>query len=128
MPFATRELRNEYERKRIAARRAAYFQDKECLKCGSKEKLENHHRDRSTKVASCVWSWSAERQTIELAKCDVLCKVCHRKITSEQNKQDFSTPLLEKKHGTDNTYNTHHCRCELCRDWKRRSRTIYPHG
>jgi hypothetical protein len=128
MPFATREAQLAYQRQWKAARRAAWFKDKECLRCGTKDTLENHHRDRTTKTASDVWSWSIERRDIELAKCDVLCKVCHREITSEQNKQDFSTPLQNKKHGTDNTYNRHHCRCELCREWKRKSRTIYPNG
>ena len=128
MPFATRELQNEYNRKWLAARRAAWFKDKACIKCGSKESLENHHRDRATKVASAVWSWSQARRNAELEKCDVMCKRCHREITSEQNIQDFSTPLIEKKHGTDNTYNRHHCRCELCKEWKRMSRTIYPNG
>ena len=122
MPFATREAQRAYQNKWKAARRTAWFKDKACIKCGSTEKLENHHRDRTTKIASDVWNWSQERRDAELSKCDVLCKGCHREITSEQNKQDFSTPLAEKKHGTDNTYNRHRCRCELCRAWKRSSR------
>ena len=128
MPFATVEDKRRYQVKWKSDRRRAWFKDQVCTKCGATQNLELHHRDRATKITSDVWSWALERRDSEIAKCDVLCKVCHREITSEQNKADFSTPLLEKKHGTDNTYNRHHCRCEVCREWKRQSRTIYPNG
>jgi hypothetical protein len=122
MPFATIQIKREYQRQWKMARRVAWFKDKVCTKCGATESLELHHRDPKTKVTSNVWSWAKVRRDAELAKCDVLCWTCHRDITSEQNIVWFSTPLSEKKHGTDNTYNRHHCRCEVCREWKRSSR------
>ena len=112
------EAKREYNRVWMAARRAYWFADKFCVKCGSKEKLENHHIDPSTKVSHCVWSWSQQRRDAELAKCEVLCEGCHQNKTNIQLKEQFSTPLSEKKHGTNNTYNRHKCRCDLCKGWR----------
>ena len=102
------EQKREYDRKYVAARRAAWFKDKICVKCGTTENLENHHLDPSTKVASCVWTWAIERRDAELAKCEVLCFDCHVLETAKQ----VAKPLV---HGTRTAYDSkHHCRCADC--------------
>lgn len=77
MPFASREQKRAYQREWMRRRRVAFFADKSCLHCGATEDLEIHHRDPAEKVAHAIWSWSEERRTAELAKCDVLCAPCH---------------------------------------------------
>jgi hypothetical protein len=46
--------------------------------------LDFHHRDRKTKVAGvnrmAQWGYSETRLRAEIAKCDVLCANCHRKV------------------------------------------------
>lgn len=54
-----------------------------CRQCGSGERLEVDHIDPAQKVSHTVWSWKPERREEELKKCQVLCRVCHRKKTSE---------------------------------------------
>ncbi len=45
MPFKNHEARLVYSRKWAADRRAAFFLDKECAWCGSRENLELDHID-----------------------------------------------------------------------------------
>lgn len=78
--------KREYQRKWIANRRAEFFKDKSCAKCGSTESLELDHIDRLTKVSNSIWSWSQVRREEELAKCQVLCSDCHLKKTSQEAK------------------------------------------
>lgn len=107
---ACREAINTYQRARRQERRAAYFADKTCVKCGSSRNLVNHHRDARTKGANfnTVWGWSEPRREVELAKCDVLCKGCHSKL---HNKKRIK-PIV---HGTLNAYIHRVCRCDECR-------------
>ena len=77
MPYADRLKQNEWARKWIAARRAAFFNGKSCAKCGSCGRLELDHIDPETKVHHSIWSWSESRRVIETAKCQVLCHACH---------------------------------------------------
>lgn len=56
-----------------------------CIKCGESHPatLEFHHRDSDSKVnniANLVRQWSIARLKTEIAKCDVLCANCHRKL------------------------------------------------
>ncbi len=111
----TGEQKKEYQRQWMARRRAEWFADKLCVVCGTKENLELHHIDPETKVHHCVWSWSKARRDAELAKCEVRCEEHHKVATKEQQ----STPLSEKKHGTWITYGRYGCRCEECREWQR---------
>jgi 5-methylcytosine-specific restriction endonuclease McrA len=78
----------KYQREWRAARRAAFFADKSCVRCGSTEQLELDHIDPSTKDATlkalhtaAFWSWSMKRIEAEIAKCQVLCRDCHEKKT-----------------------------------------------
>jgi hypothetical protein len=112
----SKEQQREYQRVWIAARRAAWFKDKYCVKCGSIENLENHHLDPSQKISSSVWSWSLEKRDAELAKCEVLCYDCHLVETILQ--------LAKFEHGVRSTYMNHGCRCELCVEAARRHREL----
>jgi 5-methylcytosine-specific restriction endonuclease McrA len=87
----------EYQRKWIAARRAEWFLDKYCVKCGSIDDLEIDHIDSSTKISNSIWSWSAVRRDAELAKCQVLCHKCHWEKTLEFDRHKTS-------HGTGHMY------------------------
>lgn len=61
-----------------------------CVQCGENHPacLEFHHRDPSTKLkdVSMLVAISASRSRIlaEIAKCDVLCSNCHRKLHWQQ--------------------------------------------
>jgi hypothetical protein len=76
-----------------------------CVKCGSMEYLQVDHIDPSQKVSHRIWTWSKERRAAELAKCQVLCLVCHKAKTRAQ---------IAVAHGTRGKYNGG-CRCEECR-------------
>jgi hypothetical protein len=84
MPMATKELQREYTRKWVAARRAAFFKDKSCVKCGSIERLELDHIDpkqKRRKSDHALWSWTEHKRNEEIAKCQVLCHKCHLEKT-----------------------------------------------
>lgn len=104
MPRPTRELQREYQRRWMAERRAAYFADKCCVKCGSTDELHIHHRDPADKVSNHIWSWSEARRLAELAKCDVLCRDCHQEHHAAER----------RRHGTVSRYRKG-CRCDLCK-------------
>jgi len=64
--------------------RRNYFIDMlggKCSKCGSKEKLEFHHVDRSTKKVDIgkILSHDIDKVVTEIAKCVLLCSSCHHK-------------------------------------------------
>lgn len=106
MPYADPERQREYQRKRIAQRRAEWLEGKSCAVCGGTENLQVDHIDGKTKISHRVWSWSAPRREAELAKCQVLCQPHHH----EKTKRDWY-PMI---HGKQNTYSYHGCRCTAC--------------
>lgn len=67
-----------------AARNAWLAEHGPCVKCGSTERLELDHKDPATKIDHKVWTWSPTRRDVELAKCQVLCFICHRLKTNEE--------------------------------------------
>ena len=80
-----------------------------CVKCGSTEALEFHHRVPAEKsfTVSKGWSQTSDVLAAELEKCDLLCDVCHK---------------IEHgpAHGGERRYNSG-CRCEMCvAGWKAR--------
>lgn len=104
-----RDFQREWMRRRRSEWIAA---NGPCAQCGSSDRLEADHKDRTTKVftASAVWGMALDNpnRVAELAKLQVLCHGCHKEKTrSEQTK-----PLV---HGTDNAYRKKRCRCESCR-------------
>lgn len=74
-----------------------------CLRCGSSNNLQFHHRDPDSKEfeVSKARSVSAERLKTELEKCDLLCAECHRNVHAA-------------KHGSWRKYQNG-CRCDECR-------------
>jgi hypothetical protein len=52
-----------------------------CIRCGATDDLNFHHRDPSEKsfTISRLWSMRDEIIETELAKCDLLCRECHKK-------------------------------------------------
>jgi hypothetical protein len=85
-----------YYIERAAARKlrmAAWFTEYKstlaCVECGEDHPatLDFHHRDPSTKEANVSSThrlgWSEKRILKEIAKCDVLCANCHRKLHYE---------------------------------------------
>jgi len=90
-----------------------------CVLCGSSDDLEVDHLDPTVKDSHRIWSWSLERRTAELKKCQVLCSKCHKQKTREQRRESM-------KHGTESMYRFGPCRCELClvgrNEYKRQQR------
>ncbi len=111
MPWSKDKMR-AYQRQWWRNRRLKWLAENgPCVKCGSSLNLEVDHIDPKTKVSHKVWSWSKPRREAELAKCQVLCRDCHRLKT-----------YGPRRHGTQAMYRAEKCRCEECRAWKRASR------
>ncbi len=91
-------------------RRQSYFHDKQCAVCGSKERLELDHIDRSQKSSHRIWSLAKEKRDAEIAKCQVLCHDCHWKKTYKD--MNYGNPT----HGKSSTYKEYKCRCQPCCD------------
>lgn len=107
MPMSTKDLQREYQRNWIKKRRISWLREKgPCVKCGSWKNLEIDHKDRTKKSSHRVWSWAKKRRDIELSKCQVLCRQCHR----EKSTKEISKPLI---HGTRSGYQKG-CRCIGC--------------
>ena len=119
-PDKKREYQRDYQRQWVARRRAAFFEGKCCVRCGSTERLELDHIDPKLKVSHNVWSWSEAKRSAEIAKCQVLCHDCHLQKTGE----DFGWG--SRPHGTLTSYKRYGCRCAECRAanaaWARGSR------
>jgi len=109
MTYATRSQQQKYQREWCAKRRASYLADKSCAICGTTQSLEVDHVDPGQKVSHRIWSWSAERRSAELAKCQILCTQHHKEKTRAQR------PIPE--HGTLSRYKSkiHGCKCDACR-------------
>jgi hypothetical protein len=113
MPYKDPEKSKTYKRLWMNKRRdvwVAYMGGK-CVSCGSVERLEFDHIDRSTKNYEPRMLWSRKLETIleELVKCQLLCHECHQLKTSIEN-----TKVHE--HGSYTLYKTYKCRCQLCKD------------
>jgi hypothetical protein len=74
---------NEAARDTYAQRRDDWFADKCCVRCGATDHLELDHKDASSKSFEINWKLSWERLEPELAKCQVLCHDCHGTKTGE---------------------------------------------
>ena len=108
----------EHKRKRqrewAAARRQSWLDEHgPCIKCGSCSDLEIDHIDPTQKVNHRVFSWRKERRDAELAKCQVLCRLCHKEKTKEDLKTCRVYPTIRHIHGTTTEYRRG-CRCAPC--------------
>ena len=106
------EVKREYQRQWVARRRAEWFADKHCVKCGSTDELQLDHIDPKTKVNNSIWSWSVARRVVELEKCQVLCYPCHKVKTREQVPITQGVQLVQ--HGDYSMYKKG-CRCVPCK-------------
>ena len=111
MPYANKEEQREYQRQWVANKRKKYLAmfGGRCAVCRSTLELEFDHCDPNEKISHRIWGWSHERIMGELAKCQLLCKVCHLEKTG----LDYAA---ERQHGTNTMYTRWKCRCQPCRD------------
>jgi 5-methylcytosine-specific restriction endonuclease McrA len=65
---------------------AALYEDRFCLDCGSPEALEYDHREPTTKLFNVSQGlyrpWAVLEA--EAAKCDLVCRPCHRRRTKNR--------------------------------------------
>lgn len=113
MPYKDTNTQRAYQREWVQNRRQAWLSEHgPCVECGSTKQLEIHHKDKSTKINHRLWSWQESRRNAELEKCEVLCKPCHDRKTSESR----GIP----PHGTNSRYTSSNlitrCRCPACRE------------
>ena len=80
------KIKKAKRREEISAWYREYKATLACTHCGEKHPacLDSHHRDPGEKEfrisAFGYMGWSKERILAEIAKCDVLCANCHRKL------------------------------------------------
>ena len=114
MPMATPEEQREYQRQWVAKRRATWFAENgPCVRCGTWDDLQLDHIDRTTKIHHVIWSWSSARRNAEIAKCQVLCQLCHLQKSKEYREGQYTRLVVD--HGSKTMYDSHGCRCDLCR-------------
>jgi 5-methylcytosine-specific restriction endonuclease McrA len=93
------------------ARREEFITSKDgkCSTCGSTDRLEVDHIDRSLKTMNPtrIWTRTKEIRDKELLNCQVLCYVCHKEKTIKERK-------VEHPHGVYAKYSSG-CRCTECR-------------
>lgn len=93
------DKRVEINKRIRTERRAAWFAGKCCVRCGSFDTLEYDHIDPKTKDpllvrnSYLVWTWPEARRSAELAKCQVLCRPCHRAKSKAEG--DYSHRALK---------------------------------
>jgi 5-methylcytosine-specific restriction endonuclease McrA len=111
--YLDKDVQNAFQSRWISARRSAWIESQGgcCRSCGSRESLEVDHVDRTNKSVNPSRLWSlAENNPLrvsELAKCQVLCRSCHRAKTRGEFAHEFP-------HGRYQTYKRG-CRCGECR-------------
>jgi hypothetical protein len=109
MPYKDKRKQSEYQNRQVKAARKQWLDENgQCRFCGSSIDLEVDHIDPLTKVSHRIWSWSKQRRDAELAKCQPLCKKCHRE-------KSISAISLKINHGTHSGYAYYGCRCDECK-------------
>jgi len=115
MPYKDRAKKQEHDRRRLAARRAAWFAENgPCIDCGRWDDLELDHIDPVQKVSHRIWSWSWPRIYAETAKCVVRCRSCHQLRSNQQ----LARPVCVHGHDTEIMGRDASRRCIACR-WER---------
>lgn len=95
-----------------------------CARCGSTDRLETDHIDRTTKAMGIadMLSHSMPKLLVELEKCQLLCGEHHLEKTREagDNTGGGRNKLPIPPHGSGARYNMPNgCRCPRCREAKR---------
>lgn len=83
-----------------------------CQNCGSSVALEVDHIDPSQKLSHRIWAWSDERREAELAKCQVLCRRCHKDKTKRNQGAGEYAPHGPSRYQWG-------CRCAICQQGNR---------
>jgi len=85
--------RRAQQREKARGRREWFYRtvvfNESCKHCGESDPivLEFHHRhaeEKSHSVSGMIESHSKEKILAEVAKCDVLCANCHRRVTAKE--------------------------------------------
>lgn len=104
-----KEYMRAYQNRWLQERRSKWISENgPCRGCGSTEELEVDHVDPKEKEyhPTRLWSLKEETRIEELAKCQVLCKACHRQKSNEE----MSRPIT---HGLMGYHRS--CRCITCK-------------
>lgn len=111
MPYSDPDKQKKFQREHCSRKRLAHITrfGGKCKNCESTYRLEFDHIDRSKKVSHRIWSWSEERISEELSKCQLICKKCHQEKTATEMGYK-----LGPTHGTTSGYDHHKCRCRPC--------------
>jgi 5-methylcytosine-specific restriction endonuclease McrA len=95
------EKKREYQRNWLAARRqkAIEYLGGECYECGSVDNLEFDHIDPSLKRKDIksLLSGKWEKLKIELDKCQLLCKDCHKQKNFDESSLGIERRRNRKK-------------------------------
>ena len=102
-------MRRRYHRKR---QQFVALLGGHCAKCHTTKLLEFDHVDPRTKLftISDCWDYPLPVLLVELAKCQLLCRLCHREKTDAEN-------TGKRLHGTWAMWTNGGCRCRVCRDF-----------
>ena len=92
---AVRLARAQARRDWVASQKLA------CIRCGETDVacLDFHHRtsaDKAGTLAVAISGWSIPRMAAEVAKCDVLCSNCHRKLHAALRAGEIPVVGLER--------------------------------
>jgi hypothetical protein len=110
------EKKQKYQREWMRSRRQEWVQENgPCRHCGTWEQLEVDHINPALKTmhTGSIWSRTLEARQKELDNCQVLCKSCHLKKTIAERPKPV--------HGSITMYDDYKCRCDLCREIKRKT-------
>lgn len=119
MPTRDKEKYNAYMREYMYKRYYKIRQEMldelggQCVKCGSKERLEIDHKDPNSKVIELTDSHSEQLYKEELVKCQLLCRKCHEDKSIKEKGHNRA------QHGTITMYTHHKCRCIECSEVNR---------
>lgn len=89
-----------YQREWLIKRRSEWIAEHgPCVDCGTWRGLQVDHADASSKVTHRVWSWTAKRREIELAKCVTRCDPCHKRKSAGEKAagEKHGAALLKEK-------------------------------
>jgi 5-methylcytosine-specific restriction endonuclease McrA len=81
--------------RRKMLRKSWLWENGPCRRCGRRKDVEVDHIDPSQKVSHRIWGWPEERRLVELVKCQVLCKRCHKKKTKLERQTQTRRVCIE---------------------------------